>query len=216
MKTKLADELEANSQEKKELESNLVTTTHQLLEVKHNLTLAEKVIYAPLKKWSLCSIKLLLIPNYNINSWVIMGIICFWFWVGAGEKVQSDGCLQESEENAATEKWRHQGASIQAAQVWRGGQQGSALWLWGIAAAVQPLPKPPTKKFWCFWWNNVMRHVVQLHICAIFIIIYCFCMFLPKSVFLPYNKIQITKFWNVIRPLKNIPNGPLLFIITQW
>ena len=43
VKTKLADELESNCQEKKELETNLVSTTHQLLEVKHNLSLAEKV-----------------------------------------------------------------------------------------------------------------------------------------------------------------------------
>ena len=43
VKTKLADELETNCQEKKELETNLVSTTHQLLEVKHNLSLTEKV-----------------------------------------------------------------------------------------------------------------------------------------------------------------------------
>ena len=44
VKLKMADELEANSKEKMVLETDLVSTKHQLLEVQHNLTLAEKVV----------------------------------------------------------------------------------------------------------------------------------------------------------------------------
>ena len=45
VKLQMATELEMNAKTQKELESDLTSTKHQLLEIQHNLSMTEKVSY---------------------------------------------------------------------------------------------------------------------------------------------------------------------------